>query len=131
MAFFSEDSKQKLATCDPALQSLFSEVIKHFDCKIICGHRGEKEQNAAFSAGKSKVKYPKSKHNSSPSVAADVMPYPIDWKDLNRIRYFAGFVMGVAAQMGISLRWGGDWDMDTDLSDNKFNDLVHFEVIKK
>jgi peptidoglycan L-alanyl-D-glutamate endopeptidase CwlK len=28
------------------------------------------------------------------------------------------------------IRWGGDWDMDNDLSDNTFNDLVHFELYK-
>jgi peptidoglycan LD-endopeptidase CwlK len=31
--------------------------------------------------------------------------------------------------MGIEIRWGGDWDGDGDLSDHKFNDLPHFELI--
>ena len=31
-------------------------------------------------------------------------------------------------QMGIDLIWGGDWDGDTDLKDNAFDDLVHFEL---
>ena len=41
----------------------------------------------------------------------------------------AGFVMGIANTVGIKLRWGGDWDKDTELKDNKFNDLGHFEII--
>ena len=31
--------------------------------------------------------------------------------------------------MGIKIRWGGDWDSDTQVNDNKFDDLVHFEEI--
>jgi hypothetical protein len=29
----------------------------------------------------------------------------------------------------LKLRWGGDWDMDTEVKDNKFDDLVHFELV--
>jgi peptidoglycan L-alanyl-D-glutamate endopeptidase CwlK len=36
--------------------------------------------------------------------------------------------LGVASQMGLKIRWGGDWDMDTQTKDNKFDDLVHFEL---
>jgi len=32
--------------------------------------------------------------------------------------------------MGMKIRWGGDWDMDTQTKDNKFDDLVHFELKK-
>ena len=30
----------------------------------------------------------------------------------------------------LKIRWGGDWDMDTQTKDNKFDDLVHFELKK-
>lgn len=128
MPSFSKTSKNRLDTCDVRLQELFNKVIIHFDCSIVCGHRNKESQNAAYESGNSKLKYPESKHNANPSKAIDVAPYPIVWEDLDRIRYFAGFVMGIAASKGISLRWGGDWDQDTDLSDQTFNDLVHFEI---
>lgn len=129
MPAFGKASQEKLATCDPRLQKVFNEVIKHFDCTVIEGHRGEAAQNKAFAEGKSKLKYPQSKHNKTPSLAADVLPYPIDWNDTNRMRYFAGFVVGIAATMGIKLRWGGDWNQNTELKDNSFNDLPHFELV--
>lgn len=129
MPAFGKDSQEKLATCDPRLQKVFNEVIKHFDCTVIEGHRGEAAQNKAFAEGKSKLKYPQGKHNKTPSLAADVLPYPIDWNDTNRMRYFAGFVVGIAATMGIKLRWGGDWNQNTELKDNSFNDLPHFELV--
>jgi len=32
--------------------------------------------------------------------------------------------------MGVTLRWGGDWDRDTEVQDNSFDDLVHFEIVE-
>ena len=78
--------------------------------------------------GNSKVKWPKGKHNKVPSVAVDAIPYPIDWGDRERMSYFAGYVQGISTQMEIPLRWGGDWDQDTELKDNRFDDLVPFEL---
>ena len=128
MPRFGKRSISRLKTCDQKLQELFYEVVKHFDCSIIEGHRGEERQNKAFADGKSKVKYPNGKHNQNPSIAVDVAPYPIDWSDSDRFHYFGGFVLGVAKQMGMNIRWGGDWNQDTHTKDNKFDDLVHFEI---
>ena len=107
---------------------MFKEVVRGFDCTIVCGHRGEEDQNEAYKRGNSKVKYPHGRHNANPSRAVDVAPYPIDWTDRDRFNYFAGYVKGVASQMGLNIIWGGDWDNDTDLKDNGFDDLVHFEL---
>ena len=128
MPRFSTRSKSRLHTCDERLVDLFNEVVKGFDCTIIEGHRGKKAQNEAFNKGNSKVRFPNGKHNQSPSVAVDVAPYPIDWSDRDRFHYFSGYVLGIASQMGLKIRWGGDWDMDTKTKDNKFDDLVHFEI---
>mgnify|MGYP003135031160 CR=1 FL=1 len=130
MPRFSSKSKRKLDTCHESLQQLFNEVVKSFDCTVIEGHRGEKKQNEAYRKGNSKLKYPNGKHNKTPSIAVDVIPYPIDWKDRDRMHYFGGFVLGIAKKMGFKIRWGGDWDMDTHTKDNKFDDLVHFEMKK-
>lgn len=129
MPHFSNLSLQRLVTCDERLQRLFMAVIREFDCSIVYGHRDEEAQNDAFEKGFSKKAWPDSKHNSLPSKAIDALPYPVNWKDEARIRYFAGFVMGIASQMGIKIRWGGDWDRDTDVHDQTFFDLGHFEVI--
>lgn len=134
MPKFGQRSTQNLDECHEDIQTVFKEVVKHFDCTVIEGHRGEVEQNEAYRTGKSKAKWGQSKHNKQPSLAADVMPYPINWNDLNRMRYFAGFVVGISKMMkdrGIidhDLRWGGDWDRDTEVKDNKFQDLPHFEL---
>ncbi len=125
---FSSRSKRRLDTCDSKLEKLFKEVVKYFDCTILEGHRGKEAQNKAYNDGKSKVQYPNGKHNKRPSVAVDVAPYPIDWSDRDRFHYFGGFVLGVAKKMGMNIRWGGDWDMDFQVMDNRFDDFPHFEV---
>lgn len=125
---YSGRSRARLDDCHPSLQVLFDEVIKHIDCIILVGHRGMVDQNNAYHGGLSQLKYPQSKHNSVPAMAVDVAPYPLDWKDTKGFYYFAGIVKGIASQLDINIRWGGDWDSDNDLNDQTFMDLIHFEL---
>ena len=126
---FSKKSKERLASCDERLQRVFNEVIKYTDCSVLEGHRSEERQERLFKERRTKVHYPNGRHNASPSRAADVVPYPIDWHDRERFHLFAGFVLGIARGMDIKLRWGGDWNMNFEVDDNKFDDFPHFEVI--
>ena len=128
MPRFGKKSRKNLATCHKDLQDLFNEVIKHVDCSILEGHRGKEGQNKAYDEGKSKVRFPNGRHNASPSRAVDVMAYPIDWNDRERNTLFAGYVIGLARGMGVTLRWGGDWDSDFNLKENFFDDHPHFEL---
>jgi len=128
MPKFGRKSKERLATCDDRLQKVFNEVIKYWDCSVLEGHRDERNQERLYSEGKTKVRYPMGRHNSKPSRAADVVPYPVDWKARERFHFFSGFVLGVARRMGITLRWGGDWNMNFEVDDNKFDDFPHFEL---
>ncbi len=129
MPSFSEKSLAKLATCHSLLQRVFNEVIQNFDCTILEGHRDKDRQNQMVAEGKSQVRWPSGKHNPVPSCAVDVTPYPIQWDDRERQTLFAGYVLATAKAMGINLRWGGDWDQDTEVRDNTFDDLVHFELV--
>lgn len=143
MPNYSSRSKANLQTCHQDLRTLFNEVIKHFDCTIVCGERTVQEQQALYAKGRTapgKIVTrvdgvnKKSKHNYSPSLAVDVVPYPIDWEDEERMTYFAGFVMGIASQLKkegrihSDIRWGGDWDSDTSVKDEGFRDRPHFEI---
>lgn len=129
---FSNSSNNKLSTCHPLLQLLFNRVVEYYDCTVIDGTRDKKTQDYYCLIGKSKVRYPNSKHNSNPSMAVDVAPYikgkGIVWNK-EQCYYFAGYVLGIARILDIKIRWGGDWSMDNDIHDQSFNDLVHFELI--
>ncbi len=125
----TDASLAKLATCDERLQALASDVAKHIPCTVLEGHRGEAAQNAAYAAGKTKLRWPQGKHNAQPSKAVDMAPSPVDWNDRERFTLFAGFVLGTAAARGVTLRWGGDWNRNFNIADNSFDDLVHFELV--
>ena len=128
---FGRKSRERLSTCDDKLQKVFNEVIKYVDCSVLEGHRDERKQEQYFQEGKTKVRYPMGRHNSKPSRAVDVVPYPVDWNDRERFHLFSGFVLGLARGMGITLRWGGDWNMNFEVDDNKFDDFPHFELINE
>lgn len=140
MPQFSKESLMKLAECHPDLQELFHEVIKFYDCTIIQGYRGQADQDQDYADKKTELKWPLSKHNSNPSLAADVMPFldngkGLEWdKPLNTI-FFSGYVLATAQQLfnqgriNHHIRYGGDWKGDNDIADNHFNDMDHFELI--
>lgn len=128
MPSFGERSAKELATCHPDLQTLFNEVVKEYDCTVTDGYRGKEEQDLAVAHGRSKTVFPNSKHNQSPSRAADVVPFPVDYEDTSRFYHFAGFVLATAKRLGIKVRWGGDWDGDLNFREEKFRDLPHWEL---
>lgn len=140
---YSRRSKDRLSQCHRDLQVLFAAVLQGWDHTILTGHRTKAEQTGKYLAGQSKVQWPNSKHNSLPSMAVDAAPWPIpdQWGaassvEYEKFRYFAFYVLGVAdilketGLIGHAVRWGGDWDRDKDVSDQRFNDLVHFELVE-
>lgn len=119
---FGKKSLDKLATCDVRLQTLIMESAKDipFDFTILCGHRNKEDQDAAFAAGKSKLKWPDSKHNFNPSKAVDIAPIPIDWNDIDKFRQLRDHVMNVAEKLDIKIRNGSEFS---------FKDWPHYELI--
>ena len=129
MPSFGERSKKALDSAHPKLRQLFEEVVKSQDCAILCGFRNEEDQEKAFLQGFSKVHYPNSKHNSYPSMAVDVVPWPLDWKEERRFYRLSGYVQSVADRLGIKIRWGGDFNQDGNLRNDSFVDLPHYELV--
>ncbi len=130
MPRFSKRSRDNLDTCDERLQRVCERVIEQFDFTVLEGYRTLERQRELLRQGKTKLPPGKSAHNRNPSTAVDVAPYPIDWSDIRRFDILAGFMFQAAAEEGVTLRWGGDWDRDWELSDQTFNDLPHFEIVE-
>jgi len=136
MPSFGGKSRRLLDTCDTRWENILNEVVKYYDCTVLTGHRDKETQNAKYDERSSEVKWPNSKHNSMPSMAVDVAPWPIptnwgdkEWKDRVKFYELKAIIFFVAAKQGVNIRFGGDWDRDYDYTDNKFDDLVHFEII--
>jgi peptidoglycan L-alanyl-D-glutamate endopeptidase CwlK len=129
---FGKRSKQRLKGVDDRLVSVLNEVVKYFDITIIEGKRSQERQNKLVEEGKSKTKF--GKHVQGKAV--DIAPYNngIDWKARDDFHMLGGFVLGVANQMGLRVRWGGCWRYDSlyegqrTTKTNNFDDLVHIEI---
>jgi len=106
---FGERSTMFLKTLHPDLQRVLRASIRRIDFSIICGFRGETEQNKAFAGGFSHLKWPESTHNRVPSDGVDVAPHPLDWSNVVRFCKVAAVIINEAGKMGIILRWGGAW----------------------
>jgi len=134
---WSKRSENILKTCHKDLQKIMDYVLEYVDISIICGFRDKVEQDKAFDGGFTQVQFPDSEHNISPSNAVDVIPYPEGYKSHAKFYYIAGIVEVITNILHShkvithKVRWGGDWDRDKDFSDQKFNDLAHFELVEE
>lgn len=141
---FGEKSLSKLKTCHPDIQKILHELIKIYDFSVLEGERSLETQQKYFAEGKSKLDgvNKKSKHQSSPSMAVDIMPYKkgtnaFSGSEMDNRRFYVmmGMVKAIAMRLKEeghithSVRFGMDWDGDDTFTDQSFHDLPHFELI--
>tara|TARA_R110002020_G_scaffold17671_1_gene61731 strand:+ start:2026 stop:2406 length:381 start_codon:yes stop_codon:yes gene_type:complete len=125
MPRFGKRSRQRLVGVNSKLVNILNKLVKIMDVTIIEGLRSEERQEKLLKERKTKTRF--SKHIKGKAV--DLAPYPIDWEDRERFHYMGGMLRGIAYEMGVKIRWGGDWDSDGEIADNSFDDLVHVELI--
>ncbi len=129
MPKFSQRSLERLQTCHPLLQLLMLRVVKKYDITVLCGHRTQQEQDAAYAKGTSKLHWPMSHHNVQPATAVDVAPWPISWHDIERFKEMSDVVLEVWLNLddedteGWKLEWGGSWA--------GLRDYPHFQLVRR
>lgn len=136
---YGKSSMAQLYTVDRSLRMVCEKALSYgvMDASIIEGRRSKEKQNQYFREGKSRVQWPNGKHNVTTTDAlanaVDVAPFvngKISWNK-NHCLVWAGLMLAAAAELGIKIRWGGNWDMDGEpVTDQQFQDLVHFELVK-
>lgn len=100
-----------------------------FDITVIESVRTIEKQKENVAKGVSWTM--KTKHLRQPdgySHAVDIAPYPVDWNNKDRFNTMADHVMKAAKELGIKVRWGGDWNRNGDWRDEKSYDGPHFEL---
>lgn len=131
---FSNKSNERLQHLNPTLRLILEIALKRsdIDFSVTETHRSVERQQELFKQGKSKIDgvNNKSKHNYYPSEAVDIAAYinGIKW-DVKYYYYIAGIITSVAEELGVKIRWGGNFDMDNDIGEQSFNDLCHIEII--
>jgi len=160
MPSFGNTSMKRLVTCCDELQEILNRSIRVIDYSIIEGSRTMELQNHYYDIEVSTLRWPNSKHNITEdqpkSDAVDIWPYTREWGALSgdptqikkiatelgreeievkefvykAFAYLAGVHQGIAFQLGYKLIWGGDWNGDGNMLDQKFHDLPHLELVR-
>lgn len=86
MPKFGKTSRERRELLCKDLKRLVDEVIKEYDFSIICTHRSKDEQERAWSYGYTNAKFMQSAHNTCPSFAVDVYPYPVPYRQNKGIK---------------------------------------------
>lgn len=144
MPNFSKTSQNNLDSCHKDLRTLCDYMIQHYDFSVVFGHRSMSIQNALFLKGRRLIPgevgdrrdhyqivdinrvvtyrgFEKaSKHNTSPSLAIDIIPWPSGWSSEKKIYELAGFAKAsyvYLKEYGLiksEFRFGSDWKNPAD-----------------
>ena len=114
-------SLQNLSGVHPDMQAVVKKAIEitEVDFTVIEGIRHIDRQRQLLKEGKSTTL--NSRHITGHAV--DMVPWPVDWEDLDRFETIAEAMKDAAEELDISIVWGGDW--------KSFYDAPHVELDRK
>ena len=114
-------SLQNLSGVHPDMQAVVKKAIEitEVDFTVIEGIRHIDRQRQLLKEGKSTTL--NSRHITGHAV--DMVPWPVDWEDLDRFETMAEAMKDAAEELDISIVWGCDW--------KSFYDAPHFELDRK
>jgi len=129
---FGPKSKNKLTGVSPTLKNVLQKALDWgvMDFSILEGVRTLERQKQLVATGMSQTL--DSKHLMQAdgySHAVDFAPFPLNWRDVGSFYILAGVIKAAAAELGVKVRFGCDWDGDGQTLDQTFHDLGHVELI--
>lgn len=114
-------SLQSLSGVHPDLVAVVKRAIEitEQDFTVIEGIRSINRQRELVKKGASTTM--NSRHITGHAV--DMVPWPLDWNDLERFEIMSEAMKAAAEELEIPIVWGGDW--------KSFYDAPHFELDRK
>ena len=114
-------SMQSLSGVHPDLVAVvkLAITITEQDFTVIEGIRNINRQRELVKKGASTTM--NSRHITGHAV--DMVPWPVDWNDLERFEIMSEAMKAAAEELEIPIVWGGDW--------KSFYDAPHFELDRK
>ncbi|GAB2493865.1 M15 family metallopeptidase [Arenimonas alkanexedens] len=153
MFAFGKTSRARLDTVHPDLQRVVARALdlSPIDFMVLEGVRTPERQRELYGQGRTtaqctaagiSVKYAKphlqkvtwtlrSNHFAAADGlgrAVDLVPWPVDWRDLAKFDAIATAMYSAAAELGIGIRWGANWDGDGNWREHGETDSPHFEL---
>ena len=132
-------SLEKLEGVHPDLVKVVKRAIElsEVDFKVTDGVRTLAQQKLLYAKGRTlpgpKVTWTlNSRHLVNDKTgfghAVDLLPAPYDWKDLEPFTKVSVAMFHAASELGVSIRWGANWDGDKMIREKGETDNPHFEL---
>lgn len=137
---FSRSSILRMQGIAPELVLVLSRALlrSSIDFAVLEGIRTRERQRELVAKGRSKTMNSKHLIGRAVDLVAvgdldsnghvDHKDRALQW-DRGTYAKVAAAMLEAARELGIQIRWGGDWDRDGDTSDTRFFDGPHFELI--
>lgn len=126
-------SLARLKGVDETLVNVVKRAIEisEVDFGVLEGLRTLERQRELYSQGRGnhgKIVTWTMKSRHLEGKAVDLVPYPLDWNDLEKFDKIAKAMFKAAKEQDVNLRWGADWDMDGNYREKGEYDSPHFEL---
>lgn len=123
---FGKRSLDNLRGVHPDLVKVANRALElsPIDFTITEGLRTVARQKELVAKGLSKTM--NSRHITGHAI--DIVPLPVDWNNAQPFVEVSKYFFQAAKELGVAIRWGGDWNENGDWKDEKFRDLPHYEL---
>lgn len=126
-------SLARLKGVDETLVNVVKRAIEisEVDFTVLEGVRTLERQRELYAQGRTapgKIVTWTMKSRHIEGKAVDLVPYPLDWNDLDKFNKIKDAMFQAAKELDVNLRWGADWDGDGNYREKGEYDSPHFEI---
>ena len=126
-------SMARLQGVDETLVNVVKRAIEisEVDFTVLEGVRTLERQRELYAQGRTapgKIVTWTMKSRHIEGKAVDLVPYPLDWNDLEKFNKIKDAMFQAARELDVNLRWGADWDGDGNYREKGEYDSPHFEI---
>ena len=126
-------SLARLQGVDETLVNVVKRAIEisEVDFTVLEGVRTLERQRELYAQGRTapgKIVTWTMKSRHIEGKAVDLVPYPLDWNDIDKFNKIKDAMFQAAKELDVNLRWGADWDGDGNYREKGEYDSPHFEI---
>ena len=126
-------SLARLKGVDETLVNVVKRAIEisEVDFTVLEGVRTLERQRELYAQGRTapgKIVTWTMKSRHIEGKAVDLVPYPLDWSDLEKFNKIKDAMFQSAKELDVNLRWGADWNGNGEYREKGEYDSPHFEI---
>ena len=126
-------SLARLKGVDETLVNVVKRAIEisEVDFTVLEGVRTLERQRELYAQGRTapgKIVTWTMKSRHIEGKAVDLVPYPLDWNDLEKFNKIKDAMFQAAKELDVNLRWGADWNGNGEYREKGEYDSPHFEI---